>query len=397
MVLGVFSAMSEKKNKGVYRRIEGGHWYFRYKDLNGRFQQKCTGTSDYDEALLKKKTFIAKLRDPIVPYFRDELRRYQDINTNPKYRQAQIDGSNYSYRYAQRVTYFTKRIEKILLARCPEFLMLPLDEFTRRDAKKITEAIVLEVGHSRTAQMLQQTMKVIFSEARQDGVINLSPFEGQRVIRYNKKERYAVEENWIAWAVSRRDLFMDTQFWAYFTIAATTGMRRSEILALATEQLQGDILRIDRSLQGNNLDSPIGLPKWNIIRTIPVSTVTLEAIHSVTPDPEGRYFHKNSGWVYMGFNNLKATLNGVDPEHRDIWEPLTTHILRHSLNTDLIIAGIPEILVAEYLGWKHQGQMLDIQRRYTHVVTSHLRPIPEMVDRFNGRTRLNGSTERMTG
>lgn len=363
-----------------FKRTPNGKYYFRYSDADGNRNQKCTGTYDYDEALLIMKAFMGKVVTPDIPTFRDELRLYQSIDTNPKFKTAQIDGSHYSRRYAQTVAYKAKKLEQICLESCPELFMLKLDEFTRRDAKRLTEAIVASMGHCRTAQICQQVMKGIFSEAVQDGVIQVSPAFGQKCIKYDQKERYAVPNEWLAWVIDSPDLFLDREAWAFFSIAATTGMRRSEILALSTEQLKGDVLTINRNLLGTGKDSEIGLPKWDIIRTIPISDITLQIIKSLKPYPNGRYFYRSSAWVQKVFDNLKATLNGLDKEHEDFWCDLTPHVLRHSFNTNLLVAGVNDNLIAEYLGWQHQGKLLDIQHRYTHFITKHLRPVSQKVD-----------------
>lgn len=363
-----------------FKRTANGKYYFRYTDPEGNRTQRCTGTADYEEALLIMKAFTAKIKEPPVPTFRDELRKYQSVESNPKYRDAQIDGSHYSRRYAQTVSYKAKKLEQICLKYCDELFMLKLNDFTRRDIKKLTEAIVSEMGKCRTAQLCQQVVKQIFTTAMQDGIIQVSPAQGQKNIKYDQKERFAIPNEWIAWVISNPDLFMDKESWAFFTIAATTGMRRSEILALSMEQIKGDILTINRNMKGTGKDSDIGLPKWDIVRTIPLSQITLNAIHSVTPNINGRYFYHSSAWVQKIFDSLKATLNGCDYEHRELWEDLTPHILRHSLNTNILISGVNSNLIAEYLGWQHQGTLLDMQKRYTHFICKHLRPVSEMID-----------------
>lgn len=368
------------KQATPYQRTPNGKWYFRYTDESGKRNQKCTGTYDYQEALYLIQTFMAKLAEPSMPTFKSELQSYQKIETNPRYKAAQIDGSHYSRRYAQTVAFKAKKIEQICLKLCPELYMLKLDEFTRRDLNKLTEAIIKTLGHCRTAQLCQQVVKSIFSTAVQDGILQVSPAQGQRTIRYNQKTRYAIPNEWLAWVISQPSLFLDLESWAFFSLAATTGMRRSEILALSTEQIKGDVLTINRNLLGTSKDAEIGLPKWDIVRTIPLSNITQRVLSSIKPYKNGRYFYHSSAWVQKVFDYLKATLNGVDKKHKDLWQDLTPHVLRHSFNTNLIVSSVNENLIAEYLGWQHQGKLLDMQQRYTHFVTRHLRPVAQMVD-----------------
>ena len=363
-----------------FQRKPNGKWYFRYSDGNGNRNQRCTGTYDYDEAVLIMKAYVNKIEEPDMPTLKAELQRYQSIETNPKYKEAQVDGSNYSRRYAQTVSYKAKKLEQICLEYCPELIMLKLDEFTRRDIKKLTEAIVRAEGHCRTAQLCQQVLKGIFSIAVQDGILQISPAQGQKTIRYEQKQRYAIPNEWIAWIISQPQFFRDKESWAFFSLAATTGMRRSEILALSIEQIHSDTLTINRNLLGTSKDAEIGLPKCGIVRTIPISKLTQDILSSLQPNINGRYFYHSSAWVQRVFDSLKATLNGVDKEHEEYWHDLTPHILRHSFNTNLLVSGVNVNLVAEYLGWKHQGSLLDMQHRYTHFITRHLKPVADKVD-----------------
>ncbi len=367
-----------------YLREDSNIYYFKYKDPEtGKRKPKSTGETDYDEAELIRKAFLAKLENPPVPYFLDELRLYQKEETNPRRRSALIDGGQYSKSHADTIAYKARQVERIMQERCPEFFKFRLDEFTRRDLKKVTEAIVASLGRCRTAQICQQVVKTVFSEAVQDGVIEVSPAYGQRTIKYEEKARYAVPEDWIASIISRPELFKDNQSWAFFTVAATTGMRRSEILALSKDQIFGNVMTINRAMKGQGRDSEIGLPKWNIIRTIPISEITLNALKTLTPDRKtGRYFYRPSSWAQGIFPSLRTVLQVIDRENEQYWGELTAHILRHSLNTNLLVAGISDAFAAEYLGWKHQSKLLDMQQRYTHFVCKHLQVIPEIIDKL---------------
>ena len=58
---------------------------------------------------------------------------------------------------------------------------------------------------------------------------------------------------------------------------------------------------------------------------------------------------------------------------------LTAHKLRHSLNTNLMLAGANPLLVRTYLSWEHQGSNA-VQAGYTHVYARNLLPVARVID-----------------
>jgi len=142
--------------------------------------------------------------------------------------------------------------------------------------------------------------------------------------------------------------------------AAFTGMRCSEILALHWDQLEEDILTIDRAWVATYELSP---PKWGKQRSFPLPESVLQILPEVNPDRPDLIFQKNN--VRLGNtwweNNFNAAV-----EKAGIMKEVTPHCLRHSLHSHLLVNGVSPILIQEYLGWSRGNDLTKTQTGYTH-------------------------------
>lgn len=365
----------------LYKR--GDIWYFRYTDHDGRRSQRSTGKTVKREATIFAQSFIDALnstggsREAAIT-LREEIARYKDVGTNPRYRQAKLYGKPYTLGYAKQVARHAVLLETVLDGMRPPVLDTPVASITRRDLKEVQLTIVEKRGHCRTAQHMFRTLKTIFSHLVDDGVLSQSPALGMPDIGYDKKKIKAIEAPMIAWMISQEQLFPSPLFHAYVTVLASTGMRRSEALAIDAHHITDGTLLIDQQVSPHH-DHPVP-PKWRVIRAIPLPRIALGALSSVTPDSQGRYFSAlTQRDVTDLVRLLKAALCAADPENRATWSALTLHTLRHSANTNLLVAGCSPVLVAEYLAWKHQ-ELVDMQRNYTHMVAMNLKPVADMMD-----------------
>jgi integrase len=137
------------------------------------------------------------------------------------------------------------------------------------------------------------------------------------------------------------------------------------------------MLRIDQQWKGTYYAEP----KWGLARTIPLPKIAIKTLRSVTPEFDGSYFPKTTGWVQIEFPKLRAALSAADPERRQTWDSLTPHVLRRSLNTNLIMAGVNARAIAEYLSWRHQDDsIMSMQERYLKVRLSHLQVVADAID-----------------
>lgn len=364
----------------LYKR--GAVWYFKFTSPTGKRIQKSTGKTVKREAIEYAQEYLKSINTRgsgiVAQTLRTELERYTEPLTNPRYRQAQLHNTSYTLGYAKQVARHASLVIQALENHLPAMLEVPVDECTRRDMKEIQLAIVEERGHCRTSQHMFGTVKTIMTYLVDDSVIPQSPAAGIPDIGYDAKKLVAIAPELISWMIERKDLFPSPRAWAFFTVLAATGMRKSEAMAMGTQSIANDVLVIDQQVSPHHKE--MQKPKCGVIRAIPLSRLALDALSTLEPDDKGRYF---PGYTYSDIGTdvirIRTAFATVDAEHAEVWMTLTPHILRHSANTNLLVGGASPLLVAEYLAWKHQ-ELIDMQRQYTHMVAMNLKPVADKLD-----------------
>ena len=374
----------ENQQKKIFKRSDdkNGAWYLYLKDpVTGKFIRKTSRTADKEEALriwereqeiLNSRTSTATLGSILSSYTSPE--------TNPRMRQAKIDGTNYSVAYSDIVAYQAKYMMQLFKEKAPAIMRLPICDVKTVHIRAIKETLIEAKGQCRTSQYCFRTFKAIFSQAHEDGLIDVNPAIGLKDIYYAEKKKSAIDDRILRKLIYAKDQFLSVTDWAYFTVLATTGMRRSEALAISEKKIRNGILTIDSALKGSTY-SDIGLPKWGIIRVIPLSRITQYALSQIKPGKDGRFFPYKRSWVDGCFARLKGTAYALMPEYADEIKSITPHVLRHSLNTNLLAEEASPVLVAYYLAWQHQT-LIDMQEKYTHLQAMKLSTVSDCIDRM---------------
>lgn len=133
-------------------------------------------------------------------------------------------------------------------------------------------------------------------------------------------------------------------------ILACYGMRRSEICALTPEDIDGDIVRINKALvQDENKN-------W-IIKTTKTTTSTREV---VIPAEVTSRIHEQ-GYVYKGFpGKISAYLSKAE---KDLGiEHFSVHKLRHYFASAMSSLGVPEADIMRLGGWETDHVMKSVYR-----------------------------------
>lgn len=369
----------------IYKRSESKNWFFKYTDDKGKRLQKSTGTDDRSEALRVAEQWCSEHRNTSMKLLQ-AIQQYQDPETNPKYQDSLVDGRRYSPGYAKQVARYAKILEDILQKEEPRLLAKRLDLIDKADIKTIKMALLRARGRTRTAEQLLQLIKVLFHQAADAGLIAYSPANGSSRIHHDEQQRQAMDPDLIAWMIQQKDLFFDTQSWAFFVLIATTGIRKGEALAFDRQRLSSDgIYTLDRKVEVSGNPDDLGDPKMGHARIIPLPRVALDAL-AVLPGT-GRLFYQKGSWVQKVFDHIRAGAAARDPENAEIWKKMTAHVLRHSANTNLLVAGVSKLLIATYLAWEKQD-LNETQIRYTHLVGKSLQPVADALDRIYGQKRV---------
>ena len=231
---------------------------------------------------------------------------------------------------------------------------------------------------------VMSALKVIFKEAEYRQDIGQNPALGIGLLKYASTERGIFEPKEL------KDLFKacpgpwdDVQVYTMFLLAASTGMRRGEILALTWDKIDftNKIIRIDQAWKD---EKTLGPPKWGKTRFVPIPNKTaaaLEVLKSMTKAGESFVFQwgndQRLGYTYFSKAFRRGMKNaGIDYKTRN----LSPHSFRHTLNSILLGKGYGPDRVRSVLGWSSEK----VQGDYTHQVKSQLKDFSKAVQTFLG-------------
>ncbi len=208
------------------------------------------------------------------------------------------------------------------------------------------------------------------------------PTLGIGAIREKHKERgIFTREELLALFSESPGPWEDLQAYVCFLVAASTGLRRSELLALRWKDLDVD-RRLLHVRQAWKSDTELGPPKWGRKRTVPLPSFTMRKLRELRAGslhvlPDALIFHNWDGkrkspfWWQMRFRGAMEKAK-IDAKARN----LTAHSFRHSLNTILRDQGVSDMKIRALLGWSNPR----IQDVYTHIGPEHLQDQVELID-----------------
>jgi len=263
---------------------------------------------------------------------------------------------------------------------------IPVGEITRDDILQYRSRLIKKLGQTRTVQKAMGVLKTILKEAYFREHIDRDPTVGIGKIKYETREAgiFSSEELRALFA-EMPGVWKDSMGYCAFLLAATTGMRRGEILALQWKNIDFDhaVITIEQAWKGRG---EIGPPKWNSTRIVPVPEKLLSALAALK-DESIRIAQNDFVLCYDDGSRLGDTWwkkrfmramekAGIDYKGRN----LKPHSFRHTLNTLLRNAGQDPAKIRATLGWQQEK----IQENYTHWQVGHLKEQARIVDEILG-------------
>lgn len=266
------------------------------------------------------------------------------------------------------------------------------DEIADRNLRELRRADIidfrqrlLDKGFSdNKVNNVIKTLKVCIKEGIYREELDRDPTLGVGNIREQKQERGTFSQKELAALFPKKGLgpWPDLSTYTCFLVAATTGMRRGEILAWRWKDIDFEekIYHVRRAWKN---DHEIGLPKWDKIREdLPLPEVTAQKLLELRTEslhvlPDALVFHKAGGikrstrWWQLTFVAAMKKAKITVKERG-----LTAHSFRHSLNTFLRDQGVPDEKIRATLGWT----TAKTQDGYTHWSAEHLREQAKVID-----------------
>jgi len=167
-----------------------------------------------------------------------------------------------------------------------------------------------------------KTLKTCVKDGIYREELDRDPTLGVGYVREQKKERGIFNQQELASLFPKDGLgpWPDLSAYTCFLVAATTGMRRGEILALRWKDIDFNE-RVYHVRQAWKNDHEIGLPKWEKVReNLPLPEVTAQKLlehrtQSLHVLPDALIFHKTS--VIEGINNKIKVIKRMAYGFRD--------------------------------------------------------------------------------
>ncbi len=219
-----------------------------------------------------------------------------------------------------------------------------INTITKADAQRLTNQLAQDYI---SYEVIVSQTSLVFSHAIAAEIIEHNPFEKIRKPRVKKEGGHRHK----LWTIDELNRFLaacqeadSVLVYPMFHLLAYSGIRRGEMLALEFSDLDGDMLRINKTLTYDESGSyVIGPPKNNAsYRTIALNAETvrlLDELKKIVPGP--RFFPVSTTAVYNWMNKY-ADIASVPRNN--------PHNFRHLHCTMLINAGVPLKDVQERLG-----------------------------------------------
>ncbi len=371
-----------------------GYWYYRLPGMKG---YKTTGTRDHREAVLftqgkmKSAELLVRRRAPLLKEYSADFFVWDRC---PHCRKLREEGRQITRRYAhgQRLL-----LEKYLLP--DRIAEKPLNTITRADVLDYRSRLAALLGLKvNTANKALAVLKTILKEAlfREDlardptaGVGNLKEDRGEAGI-------FTAEELLALFPLEGLGPWKNIQDKTVFLMAASTGMRRGEILALKWHHVDFEHSLVNVNEAWKSRDET-GTPKWGHRRVVPLPDFTAAALRDLWERREPNLIGWNclvfcyidgsrlgETWWAKAFAGAMKKVKIGEGENQKVGidvrvRGIKPHSFRHTVATLRRDAGEDPAKIRAALGWTNERT----QGGYTHFDADMLRS--KVIDGYGAR------------
>lgn len=354
----------------------GKVWYYKLPDIKHYLSTGHTtrrAAENYVVDILNKE----RASVPCYYTFQKYAIPFFDRDRCPHIRRLREEGKSITHRHAKIQR---QRLVKHILS--DPFAGKRLSEITRADVLDLRTRLLTKNAPA-TVNKVIGIVKVIFREALYREEISRDPTAGVGKIKERRKERgiFTSEELRALFPDYGYGPWRDVHDYTCFYLAAVTGLRRGEILALRWRYInfERQVLIVSEAWKGGDEIDP---PKWDHNRLVPLSPRTIDKLlqlqtASIRIAPDDFVFcydngsHFSETWWRKRFC-MALERAGIDHQARH----LTPHSFRHTINTIVRDSGHDPAKIRAVLGWMDEA----VQDTYTHWDLDHLKAWADIVD-----------------
>ena len=340
-------------------------FYYWVYDENGKRKFRSTGKNDFDAAVKFCRTLQIKgqLLNRTFLSFSTYTQDFFDYDNCPYINHRKARGQTYTRSWAKSQRRLLDTIIK------PYFNQRSIDVITFHDIDMFIMSLKNQNYSNKKINHIITTLKNIFTYAEMHQVVYFNPCKNLKPFKIISPEKGILSKKEIETLFNEKNR---SQIWPeliHFFInflAAFSGLRLGEILALRPQNFNNDTLIISNSYSP---DDGLKDTKNGKTRIIPLDNMlkTLFVEHCQGKRHDQYIFSYNDGKypmepksIYRRFWKALEFI-GIDKAERK-WRNITFHSYRHGMNTRLLEAGVPPETVRLLTG--HSASMTS---RYSHV------------------------------
>ncbi len=426
-----------KKYPDPIKRKDSGKYFFWFTESDGSRRKVSTGCGKGQKEAARQfiRNYIDKKAGGIVKTFREYSEPFFIWESCPRVNRLLEENKNIGEMHVKKSRSWLENY----VYTDTIFPDIPINEIKRGDILDLRQRVKRVSPGENTTNKVIVTVKTILSEAAYRQDITVNPGSAVGNIKYEQKQRAKLElsevhdllsytANPIGWDVLRiqnevmysrqkkgfdykkafqnrikaelkisipeSDLMLKNVL-ADLMIATfiCTGIRAGELRGLvwSAVDMETGRVRIDRAFKSEKV---IALPKWNKTREIALPKLLLTKLEkwkheSPYTKPDNYVFSTADGnavgqsWIRK---NVKRVLNTIDKDEdydfKIDGDWITPHAFRHTLNTHLLAAGVPPLLVQSYLGWSSEEEKIltRVQKSYTELRLFNLEDVSKKID-----------------
>lgn len=243
----------------------------------------------------------------------------------------------------------------------------------------------------QTRRHWRSTLRRALADAQRDGLVTKNVAALAEPPKMRRKRPVVLD------AVQVRTLIDGTRgerLHAYWTLAATGGLRQAEMLALSWDDIEGAMVHVRHTLHWVDGQPVRDVPKTETsVRDVPIPPVAVSALR----DHRRMQLEERAAAGALGSEGLVFTTTRGQPiQGPNLMPPfrkalarlglprVTIHSLRHSAATVLIAEGYPIAKVAAILG--HSSSRVT-EMVYSHLIGKDLMGAADVMERMYGEAK----------